>query len=439
MKIKLTEITIPKDRFERDISNTDGLKESLERLNRVIHPIVLNEDAELIAGNRRLTFAKELGWEDIDYVLFEGLSKEEQRIIELEENVRRKDLSWQEKARARVVLAELYEEIYGKAKDGNPHGEKVGLNVTEIGAKMGISGKTLSQSKRVMEALDKHPEIKALSSESQALSAVKRKELMEIRAILAYRASDDIKSSIIQGDCLEIMKGMKDGSVNMVLTDIPYGAGFGDDTIAQGYMSQDEATAFDDDFMGSLKTVFDVRDELFRVMAEGSHMYMFTGLELFIPVRNHYREKFRVRSMPIVWDKVVQGYTNEPDLVWTNRYELLMFASKGTREFVYKGELDPSRGDIIRYHKVPSAHKKHKAHKPKELGRGLILLSTLEGEVVLDPFCGCAEMLKAGLALKRKIIGIDNNKDTVAIARENLSTHQEFLVKERGFGEDEEV
>ena len=45
-----------------------------------------------------------------------------------------------------------------------------------------------------------------------------------------------------QGDCLELMKGIPDGSVDMILADPPYGINF-----TKGYKSGNKALVYGDD------------------------------------------------------------------------------------------------------------------------------------------------------------------------------------------------
>lgn len=58
----------------------------------LINPIIVNENGELIAGERRLVAAKQLGWTDIDVRQFKDLPREQQYLIEIEENVKRAEL-----------------------------------------------------------------------------------------------------------------------------------------------------------------------------------------------------------------------------------------------------------------------------------------------------------------------------------------------------------
>jgi site-specific DNA-methyltransferase (adenine-specific) len=63
---------------------------------------------------------------------------------------------------------------------------------------------------------------------------------------------------------------------------------------------------------------------------------------------------------------------------------------------------------------------KHPTQKPMELLRRIVLASTNKNDVILDPFCGSATTGIAALALGRRFIGIDQEKnylDKIAIKR----------------------
>ena len=88
MKIK---DVIIKERVRKDLGDLSLLKKSIEKYG-LLHPIIINKNNELVSGERRLTAAKELGWEDIDVIVRE-LSYKEALNIELTENTTRKDFN----------------------------------------------------------------------------------------------------------------------------------------------------------------------------------------------------------------------------------------------------------------------------------------------------------------------------------------------------------
>lgn len=61
--------------------------------------------------------------------------------------------------------------------------------------------------------------------------------------------------------------------------------------------------------------------------------------------------------------------------------------------------------------------------KPLELLERIIRLSSNEGDVVLDPFCGCGTSLIAAQKLGRKWIGIDVNESACNVAKRRLATY----------------
>ena len=88
--MKINEIIIT-ERIRKDLGDLSLLKKSIERYG-LLHPIIINKNNQLISGERRLTAAKELGWEDIDAVVKE-LSYKEALNIEITENTTRKDFN----------------------------------------------------------------------------------------------------------------------------------------------------------------------------------------------------------------------------------------------------------------------------------------------------------------------------------------------------------
>jgi len=83
------------DRQRIDLGDISGLAESL-RLYGLIQPIVITQSRRLIAGGRRLAAAQHLAWREIAVVYRETLTVDELHELELEENIRRKAMSWQE-------------------------------------------------------------------------------------------------------------------------------------------------------------------------------------------------------------------------------------------------------------------------------------------------------------------------------------------------------
>ncbi len=94
MLVNIKDIKIKK-RVRHDLGNLDALKNSL-RTYGLLNPITLNEKYELIAGERRLQAAKQLGWTNINAVIMSNISDVEELELELEENNQRKEFTKEE-------------------------------------------------------------------------------------------------------------------------------------------------------------------------------------------------------------------------------------------------------------------------------------------------------------------------------------------------------
>lgn len=62
----------------------------------------------------------------------------------------------------------------------------------------------------------------------------------------------------------------------------------------------------------------------------------------------------------------------------------------------------------------------HAAQKPTKLLEALISLTTVKGQLVLDPFCGSGSTLVAAKRTGRRYIGFDNNPECVRVAEDRL-------------------
>lgn len=91
MLVPIKDIKIKK-RVRKDLGDLDNLKDSL-RTYGLLNPITINSKYELIAGERRLQSAIQLGWTSINANIIDNLSDVEQLEMELEENNQRKEFT----------------------------------------------------------------------------------------------------------------------------------------------------------------------------------------------------------------------------------------------------------------------------------------------------------------------------------------------------------
>lgn len=167
-KIMISDIKIGTRRRE-DMGDVQGLADSLEKYG-LIHPVVVDDGWNLVAGGRRMAAAALLGWEEIEVRLTGELSERELRVLELEENVRRKDLTTYECSKDMVELSKIKaEEIRTEATTfQSPGDQKVGHrpqkpdSKEKIAVAIGVPKTTLIEAEQHVAAVTKHPELKDL-------------------------------------------------------------------------------------------------------------------------------------------------------------------------------------------------------------------------------------------------------------------------------------
>jgi len=105
VQVNIKDIIIKK-RARKDEGDLTKLMESLDKIGQ-LNPIILNSKMELIAGFRRLTAAKKLGWTKINATIIEIHDKADMLAIEIDENVQRLDFDEADLAEAYKKLAKL--------------------------------------------------------------------------------------------------------------------------------------------------------------------------------------------------------------------------------------------------------------------------------------------------------------------------------------------
>ncbi len=113
MKVNISDIKIRK-RIRKENGDIDSLMDSI-RMHGLMNPIVISEKYELIAGFRRLSAAKKLGWETISANVVDAKTKLTRLELELEENIQRLDFTEDE----------IFEGIAALDRYKNPKGIRI--------------------------------------------------------------------------------------------------------------------------------------------------------------------------------------------------------------------------------------------------------------------------------------------------------------------------
>ena len=105
MLVQIKDIKIKK-RVRKDLGNLEDLKDSM-KIYGLMNPITLNSKYELIAGERRLQSAIQLGWTSINANIVDNLTEVDQLEMEIEENNQRKEFTDEELLKGYMRLERL--------------------------------------------------------------------------------------------------------------------------------------------------------------------------------------------------------------------------------------------------------------------------------------------------------------------------------------------
>ncbi|MBB6479056.1 ParB N-terminal domain-containing protein [Spirochaeta isovalerica] len=105
MQLDINKIVINK-RVRKNTGDLSQLAESMEKYGQM-HPVIVNKKMELISGYRRMQCARQLNWKTVFAIVVDINSEPEKLAMELEENLRRKDFTEEEKIEAFKKLAKL--------------------------------------------------------------------------------------------------------------------------------------------------------------------------------------------------------------------------------------------------------------------------------------------------------------------------------------------
>lgn len=209
-------------------------------------------------------------------------------------------------------------------------------------------------------------------------------------------------NKIYNEDCLVGMKRIPDGSVDCIVTDIPYNECNRTDNGLRN-LDKDKADI----------GIFDVAmlTENLCEKTKGS-IYMFCGFNQVSTIRKVMSQK-GLSTRIVVWEKTNPSPMNG-NKIWLSGIELCVFGKKSKATFNLH-----CKNTVLRY--PCGVNKIHPTQKPIELMSYIVNASTKEGDIVLDPFMGSGTTAIACIREKRNFIGFELKK---RVLRQGLQAHQ---------------
>lgn len=419
MLVSIKEIAVPESR-QRTEFNEAKLKDLMTSIQTIglLHPVVVEQNPAdgpetyvLRAGERRLraiiqlaelgiSFKHGATWVppgSIPVTDYADLSELERLTVEVEENTIREDFNWKERIAATAKLHAL-------RLMQNPN-QTIAATASELQGKEAKGSQRTAVSDALI--LEKHladPDVAKAKSAKEAMRVVEQKARVEHAAKLGVGVDmASLQHTLILGNTAERIKDVPSGSIDVILTDPPYGIGadnFGEQS-GVGHQYEDSPTYF--------KSILEwLPDELTRVAKPAAHLYLFCDPRRFEDLKTLFVLcNWKVFDTPIIWDKS-GGMLPLPEFGPRRTYETILYAYRGDRKVL------SVRRDVIR---VPGLKKLvHGAQKPVALYRDLLSRSALPGDTVLDCFGGSGPILVAANLSKCTAVYIEGKEVNFRIA-----------------------
>lgn len=214
-----------------------------------------------------------------------------------------------------------------------------------------------------------------------------------------------------------ILPGVATESVDLLVTDPPYGQSWSSDRRAVRIEELDNDGAADRD------TIREVLSECVRCLGQHRHLYVFgpadavEGLQISEPAT-------------LVWDK---GAMSGGDLTspWGRSHEPISFAVSLKRHGGKVGQPSGAarlrKGSVIRANKRTGRTIRHPTEKPVALLTELIESSSRAGDLILDPFAGIGSTGVAALLRGRRALLVESDVRWIPEAIRRLTIAEEFV------------
>ncbi len=219
-------------------------------------------------------------------------------------------------------------------------------------------------------------------------------------------------NQIICGDCLEVMKGIPDKSVDLIVTDPPYGINIIGGSKSFGSIGGSKSFGS----IGGSKLVNvnkykpiindDIKIDFSEIFRVSKNQIIFGGNYFNLPISKGW----------IVWDKKKKNDWNDNfsdgEMAWTSFNRPLKIF-----RYLYMGCLQEGKRE----------KRVHPTQKPIELIKWILENYSNKNDIILDPFLGSGTTAVACKELGRKYIGIEISPEYCEIARNRIKAIPELL------------
>lgn len=230
---------------------------------------------------------------------------------------------------------------------------------------------------------------------------------------------------IILGNCINELKSLDSCSVDLIIADPPYNVG-------KDYGNTSDKLGFNDYIAFTKEWLV----ECHRVLKDSGTIYVFVGFRFISYIYQILEKELNMNFINWISWHYTQGIGKTKG--FSPRHDdILMFSKTSTYKFnlddiripqKYYRKVNNMRGanpgdvwEVSHIHYCQKGRQQHPTQKPEALIERMVLASSNEGDMVVDPFCGSGTTMRVCQQLKRNGIGIEINEEYVKLAKERLN------------------
>lgn len=459
MKLPLSNIAVV-DRRRKEMGDVAGLAASI-KANGLIQPVVVrvavDEDLErfgidkmktawvLVAGGRRYAAHMLLGEEEIKVEPVGNLPILQQKIYELEENLNRKNLEWDEE----VLLKEEINELRKLQAAEN----KEQWSQKQLARELGETPANTSRDLQLAKALREDPSLRDAPTKASAVRQLEFKRKIDERtAALSGNSLVTVVDRIHNADMRDFVRTLPTASIDLCFTDFPFGIDYN--------FAENDRNTYEDSSDQLRDLLTDVIPEIIRVTKRTGWLALMMGstnygllcelIESCCCVHFEYADTWWEQKENGDWVYQRKGRCNssapkdidhpceyltveDPEWIWhrpnsrnpsmhphlhaQNQYEKIAVVNRGDAVLV-----DRSGANVL-VHDAVYEDRIHEMQRPHSLCLDIIKRFTISGERVLDLCFGSGSALAAAAELGRDFIGCDINPANMGPALAWIAEH----------------
>lgn len=236
----------------------------------------------------------------------------------------------------------------------------------------------------------------------------------------------DKELKAICGDAIEELSKLPDKSVRLIVTDPPY-------NLNKDYGNNQDKLEFEEYLDFSRAWLKEAK----RILTDDGTLYVFMGMRYISYVYTILEQKLGMHFNSWITWYYTQGIGKTKG--FSPRHDDVLMFTKHPKKYVfnldsirvpqkYYRSVNNMRGanpgnvwEFSHMHYCNKNRKKHPTQKPEGLYERMILASSNEGDMVIDPFVGSGTLLRVCQQTNRRGIGIDINPDYIEMTKERLA------------------